>query len=220
MSKEKLSLKQFAYQAIKEKIINCEYVPNSFLKEDQLCEEFGISRTPVRDALGRLEQEHLIKILPKKGFLVSPLSTQEINMVYEGRILLESYILENYCQDLPEKVLDRMSELQEKYYQCIIQHIDDIHVVDDAFHSSIISQCENRYFLHILDEMDNQNCRLRVLSGRMSDKRLFASYNEHQLILDNLAKNRLPEAVEALKEHLINSKKAAFQAFLYKSGTL
>ena len=67
----KLSLKQMAYNSIKEKILNCQYMPNSFLNEDLLCEEFGVSRTPIRDALSRLEQEHLITIMPKKGFFVA-----------------------------------------------------------------------------------------------------------------------------------------------------
>ena len=65
----KVSLKQQAYTTIKNKILTCEYLPNSFLNEDLLCEELQVSRTPVRDALGRLEQENLIKIMPKKGFL-------------------------------------------------------------------------------------------------------------------------------------------------------
>ena len=63
----KLSLKLQAYQYLKTKILNCEYRPNEFLNEQKLCAEMGnISRTPMRDALGRLEQEGLITILPKR----------------------------------------------------------------------------------------------------------------------------------------------------------
>ena len=59
----KLSLKLQAYQYLKTKILNCEYRPNEFLNEQKLCAEMGnISRTPMRDALGRLEQEGLITI--------------------------------------------------------------------------------------------------------------------------------------------------------------
>ena len=71
-SQAKLSLKLQAYQYLKTKILNCEYRPNEFLNEQKLCAEMGnISRTPMRDALGRLEQEGLITILPKKGLMVS-----------------------------------------------------------------------------------------------------------------------------------------------------
>ena len=71
-TQSKPSLKLQAYQYLKTKILNCEYRPNEFLNEQKLCAEMGnISRTPMRDALGRLEQEGLITILPKKGLMVS-----------------------------------------------------------------------------------------------------------------------------------------------------
>ena len=94
------SLKQIAYNTIKEKILSCEYEPSSFFNEEALCEELQMSRTPVRDALSRMEQENLIQIVPKKGFFIAPMSITEINMVFEGRLLLEPYIIINYCQHL------------------------------------------------------------------------------------------------------------------------
>ena len=115
----KVSLKQQAYTTIKNKILTCEYMPNSFLNEDLLCEELQVSRTPVRDALGRLEQENLIKIVPKKGFFVTPLSIGEINMAFEARLLIEPYIISNYCNHLTSEVLDKL-ESQESTYQAII----------------------------------------------------------------------------------------------------
>ena len=67
-SQTKPSLKLQAYQYLKTKILNCEYRPNEFLNEQKLCAEMGnISRTPMRDALGRLEQEGLITILDRKS---------------------------------------------------------------------------------------------------------------------------------------------------------
>ena len=62
----KMSLKQQAYNIIKNKIITCEYPPNFLLNEEKLKDEIGASRTPIRDALSRLEQENLVHILPKK----------------------------------------------------------------------------------------------------------------------------------------------------------
>ena len=76
----KLSLKLQAYQYLKTKILNCEYRPNEFLNEQKLCAEMGnISRTPMRDALGRLEQEGLITILPKKGLMVSGITEEDVH---------------------------------------------------------------------------------------------------------------------------------------------
>ena len=69
----KTNLKTLAYTAIRHKIITCEYAPGTFLNEERLTEELRLSRTPVRDALSRLEQEELIEIRPKRGIMVTPL---------------------------------------------------------------------------------------------------------------------------------------------------
>lgn len=63
----KMNLKTQAYNTIRQKIVTCEYAPGTFLNEELLTTELGLSRTPVRDALSRLEQEELIEIKPKKA---------------------------------------------------------------------------------------------------------------------------------------------------------
>ena len=89
-SQTKLSLKLQAYQYLKTRILNCEYRPNEFLNEQKLCAEMGnISRTPMRDALGRLEQEGLITILPKKGLMVSGITEEDVHSMFEMRSLVE-----------------------------------------------------------------------------------------------------------------------------------
>ena len=93
-SQTKLSLKLQAYQYLKTRILNCEYRPNEFLNEQKLCAEMGnISRTPMRDALGRLEQEGLITILPKKGLMVSGITEEDVHSMFEMRLLVEPYAL-------------------------------------------------------------------------------------------------------------------------------
>ena len=69
----KINLKTLAYNAIRQKIVTCEYAPGTFLNEEFLTEDLNLSRTPVRDALGRLEQEGLIQIRPKRGIMVTGL---------------------------------------------------------------------------------------------------------------------------------------------------
>lgn len=66
MGKADINLKQIAYETIKEKIINCEYMPNDILSEMMLMKEIDASRTPIREALNMLSQEGLVKIIPKR----------------------------------------------------------------------------------------------------------------------------------------------------------
>ena len=103
----KLSLKLQAYQYLKTKILNCEYRPNEFLNEQKLCAEMGnISRTPMRDALGRLEQEGLITILPKKGLMVSGITEEDVHSMFEMRLLVEPYALRTYGNLIPREQLE------------------------------------------------------------------------------------------------------------------
>ena len=92
----KTNLKTLAYNKIRQKIVTCEYAPGTFLNEEILTEALGLSRTPIRDALGRLEQEGLIEIRPKRGIIVKSLTVSDINMIFEVRNMYEPYILKNY----------------------------------------------------------------------------------------------------------------------------
>ena len=103
----KINLKTQAYNTIRQKIVTCEYAPGTFLNEELLTSELGLSRTPIRDALSRLEQEGLIEIKPKKGILVMPLSINTINMIFEVRQLYEPYILLNYGTSLSTQQLKK-----------------------------------------------------------------------------------------------------------------
>ena len=97
----KTNLKTLAYNKIRQKIVTCEYAPGTFLNEEILTEALGLSRTPIRDALSRLEQEGLIEIRPKRGITVKSLTVSDINMIFEVRNLYEPYILKNYGSLLP-----------------------------------------------------------------------------------------------------------------------
>ena len=126
----KPSLKLQAYQYLKTKILNCEYRPNEFLNEQKLCAEMGnISRTPMRDALGRLEQEGLITILPKKGLMVSGITEEDVHSMFEMRLLVEPYALRTYGDRIPQEQLAAYEELMHHP-----EHVADFCKSDDEFH--------------------------------------------------------------------------------------
>lgn len=202
----KKSLKQIAYNIIKNKILTCEYKPNLFLNEDAVCMELSMSRTPVRDALSRIEQEHLIKIYPKKGFLIMPISISEIEMVFEGRLLLESYIIVKYCSNLQEDDIVYLKNINNNIKKSILLNDEDYYIHDHKFHQALISKCKNKYLLRAYDDIYNQNSRLRYLSGKHNKIRLEATYKEHDNIIKALKENNTKLASKMMKIHLIESK--------------
>lgn len=146
---KKESLKQQAYNIIKNKIISCEYPPNYLLNEEKLKEEIGASRTPIRDALSRLEQENLVHILPKKGIMVASLSIREINAIYEARMLVEPYAIEHYANQIEKERFQYYDKIFRKKEEDIHKGMDvygDVYDIDDELHIQFINATENEYF--------------------------------------------------------------------------
>ena len=127
------SLKSQAYNNIKEKILSCEYAPGMHLNEGVLCETFNVSRTPIRDALSRLEQEGLVTIRSKKGIVVSDLSISEVNNIFELRLLLEPYSIRNYGYTLDENSL--LNFYQSLLRLDVTQDAKTFFILDDNFHN-------------------------------------------------------------------------------------
>lgn len=194
----KPSLKLQAYNYLKAKILSCEYAPNQFLNEQRLCAEMGnISRTPMRDALGRLEQEGLITILPKKGLVVSPITDEDVNSIFEVRLLVEPYALRVYGAQLPREGLEKFVELMRHPEQ-----IPDFCESDDAFHALLISALPNRYLRSAHDSITGQNTRFRIMTGKVGLIGQQETCEEHLAILAPTLAGDWDAAADALTRHL------------------
>lgn len=224
MEKEKESLKQQAYHIIKNKIIYCEYPPNANLNEAMLLEDTGCSRTPIRDALSRLEQERLLTIMPKKGVRVSDVTINDITTVYEMRSLIEPYVIRNYGKKMDKEKLGNMRQCFDK--SVTPEHIQaaekenrlaDLYKLDDDFHQYIVRCSGNMYMQMSMEQIYNQNIRLRVLTS-INRSRLMASHPEHTIIIDYLLLEQYEEAAKAMEKHLENAKQVSFKAIISNGG--
>ena len=191
-TQSKLSLKLQAYQYLKTRILNCEYRPNEFLNEQKLCAEMGnISRTPMRDALGRLEQEGLITILPKKGLMVSGITEEDVHSMFEMRLLVEPYALRTYGSIIPrEKLMHHPDQ------------IEDFCESDDEFHELLMSTLPNKYLRSAYDRITGLNTRFRIMTGKVSMINQEQTCGEHLEILDAALSEDWDRAADSLQHHL------------------
>lgn len=209
-------LKQYAYDFIKKKILNCEYAPGLHLNEQQLCEAMdGISRTPVRDAVSRLEQEGLLNILPKKGIIVSELRISDINRIFEVRMLLEPYALQRYGNRLDTDRLAYFSQVMSDYTKI---PYDSFYDLDDQFHGFIMSAMHNHYLLDTYQNINNMNQRLRTMSGNLVANRLSDTFTEHMAIINACRNQDWELAAEAMTQHLEASRISTFQMIVENEG--
>ncbi len=206
----KQSLKVQAYQYLRDKILSCEYAPDHFLSEQQLCEEMGgLSRTPMRDAIGRLEQEGLIIILPKRGLMVAPVRPEEIQHIYEVRLLIEPYALRVYGSALSQEALEQARAIFSAQGAPLAGSA--FCEADDAFHALMLSCLQNPYLQGAYERIAALNSRLRVLSDQLSEYRVAQTYAEHVAVIDACIVGDYEAAAQAMEYHLQKARQAAFE---------
>lgn len=215
MSKQ--PLKQQAYETIRNNIIQCIYAPNTIITEEMIREQVDASRTPIRDALSRLEQEGLIRILPKKGIFITELSFKELNMLYETRLLLEPYCVQHYGNRISQETYLKYYQLYTAFQEDPENHPYDYENMDASFHSLFIDNSQNSYFINMYSTIESQIARTRTLSGMISADRLTMTMEEHLAIVRAALKEDWDAAAEAMTRHLILSKESYFNYLLEKS---
>ena len=204
---------------MREAIFNGTLKPRERLMEVQLAQELGVSRTPVREALRKLEQEGFINIIPRKGAYVAELSLKDIEDVFEIRIALEG-LAASLCaeritgEELRE--LERLLLAKEIYIQH--QDLQQVVVVDGDFHATLYQGSHNARLKNILENLRDQIQRYRTTSlsfpGRMD-----ISLKEHRQILQAITKGDGAKASLLLQEHLQNTKKTLLEFLRHEQVT-
>jgi DNA-binding GntR family transcriptional regulator len=196
-------LKDAAYDKIKLRLLNNDYPPGSFLSERQLADNLGMSKTPVKAALERLEAEGYIAVSPQQGIVVRELSVQEIADQYEIRSALESYTLRAVAGRLtPDQVARVRANLRA---QARLRGTDNVSLgveLDAAFHTQFVEFLGNREILKVTGQLREKMQRVVTQVFRLSPGRIETSYEEHVAIANAVIEGRGPEAAELIARHL------------------
>jgi DNA-binding GntR family transcriptional regulator len=105
------SLARRAYEALKQDILTCELRPGAQIFEGELAQRYGTSKTPVREALNLLGQEGLVEVLPRRGYLVAPVTLRDVQEVFQLRLLLETAAAELAAEHISEDSLRKLRAL-------------------------------------------------------------------------------------------------------------
>lgn len=202
---DNLSLDRLAYEKIKDAILNFQFLPGQALVESELAAQLGISKTPVRDALMRLEKENLVLRIPYKGTYVSDINSEEMVDIFQIRIELEGLAIQLATPALQEEDFARMEELVKEHAAALNKrNIALVSQINSQFHNVIIQRCSNPMLIDLLLHLDDHLKRYRLLSisqGFRSDK----SVPEHSQILEALRHRNAEKAKEAMRNHLANA---------------
>ena len=133
-----VSAREKTYEFLKKKVLSGRFRPGERLTEEHLAAELGVSRTPVREALHKLELEGLVRALETRGFCVPRDSKEEIEEIFEIRTILEGYALRYICRHVKSAILDRLDAIiakSEKAYQ--VRKIDEVFRYNTQFHDTL-----------------------------------------------------------------------------------
>jgi len=196
------SLVDNVYDTIKGAILRNELTPGTALSEATLAEQLGTSRTPIREALKRLEEEDLIQIVPRRGVFVTDISLEDIVTLYQLREALECYAIQFVPKYGDQSELDRLIADFEQAPEWIeAGQIDKVNDVDTRLHRFIAQSTRNRLIIKLVDQLLGQVIRLRAMTPTVSG-RLSQQSQEHLRIVHALKDGNVEESTEALRQHL------------------
>jgi DNA-binding GntR family transcriptional regulator len=195
-------LRELVFESLREAIISGRLKPGERMMEIQMAEEMGVSRTPVREAIRKLELEGLVVMIPRKGAYVAGLSLKDIVEVFEIRGALEGLAAELAA----ERITDDELENLERYLVRITEDIEkgDLGKVvetDTDFHTQLYKASRNDWLLQIINNLREQIQRFRTTSlsypGRMKE-----AVEEHRQIVEAISSRNGKLARKLAYEHI------------------
>ena len=199
----KIDLKQKAYSCIKEKIIMGEYKPGQDISEEKIQNELGISRTPIREALMRLETENLIDIYPRKGIFVSNITQRMIKNVFQIRQMIEPQVIKVVGMNISKEWLKEIKAKFETPYNATSENDSVAYYVDldKEFHTYMINACDNQLLVNVMNNIFDQNQRMRYQTYSFNERNI-ATKVEHIAIIDALIAEDFETAERLMRDHI------------------
>jgi DNA-binding GntR family transcriptional regulator len=191
------SASERAYRHVKEQVLEGRLPGGELISEGEIAEALGMSRTPVRAAFTQLESEGLLRLYPKRGALVVPVSAEEMEAVIETRWVIERYAIEQALADpgdLPAR-LARSADRQARLAGAAWAE------ADRQFHHALVASTGNAILLSLYDSLRDRQRRMGRAGARGAE-RMRRTVDEHHELAEAIAAGDRERAVGALRAHL------------------
>lgn len=203
------SLVDIAYAALKEAIRESVFAPGYQASAGELALRLGVSRTPVHEAALRLQEEGLVRILPKRGIVICALAPDDIREIYQVLIAIEASAAELDAQ-LPEtersSLADELADATDRMEAALAAtDLSSWGHADAAFHRLIVERCGNSRFTRILQTVNDQSHRARMLTLRLRPH-LPVSVDEHRALLAAIRTGDAEAARESARLHRVRAR--------------
>lgn len=206
-----LPLRDIVFKNLRTAILRGDFQPGERLMENQLADRMGVSRTPIREAIRKLELEGLVVMVPRKGAEVANITEKEIRDVLEVRATLEGLAIKLACNNMEKSDIEHLTEVNNQFIKAVVaKNTDDVLKNDIAFHDIIFEASGNERLIQILNNLREQIYRYRMeYIYKIADHGQLVK--EHLQIVDAL-KNKNPElATELAIAHVQAQQKSVIE---------
>lgn len=201
---EYLPLRDVVFNTLRQAILKGELKPGERLMEIQLADRLGVSRTPIREAIRKLELEGLVIMVPRKGAEVAKITEKDLNDVLEVRCALEELAVELACEKITLEEIEKLKIVMDGFKNAIIDKDVTASVEKDVeFHDIIFHATHNDRLVQMLNNLREQMYRYRMeyLKDEDTHAMLVA---EHEAIIKNLEDSNVGKAKDNIKNHIYN----------------
>jgi DNA-binding GntR family transcriptional regulator len=202
---ERINLTEKIYQIIKDDIFSFRLLPGDRFSENEIADRVEASRTPVREALARLQREGFVEVYFRSGWQVKPFNFGQFEQLYDLRIILELAAIKKLCEMEPAPPLESLKQTWLVKPEERLTDEDQVCLLDERFHEELVEATGNQEMARVHHEITE---RLRIIRRIDFTKplRIEATYDEHAKILKAIIKRRIDDATRYLKTHIEASK--------------
>ncbi|MDR1731291.1 MAG: GntR family transcriptional regulator [Synergistaceae bacterium] len=208
-----LSFGEQIYQTLKERILNNYYPPGTMLQIEKLAEEMGVSSTPVRETLVRLNSVGLVNMVRNRGAMVSAIDEKMVRDVWEFRAILEQCVAREAVPRIDPKDLHRLRDRIE-YHLANPSNFELYQEIDQELHELLRDRAENDLVREALRNLVEHARRVRYFAESMPpDENILVEVSkEHLLIVDALLSGKVDDVLRTLEAHLVHGRDRTLKA--------
>ena len=213
---EYLPLRDVVFNTLRQAILRGELKPGERLMEIQPANKLGVSRTPIREAIRKLELEGLVLMIPRKGAEVAEITEKSLRDVLEVRRALEELAVELVCEKITDEQIQDLKDAAEEFKESLKDgDITRIAEADVKFHDVIYMATDNQKLIQLLNNLREQMYRYRVEYLKRSDfhQQLI---DEHEEIIETIESGQKDRAVQVVCQHVDNQVEAVMDTIRTK----
>ena len=195
-------LREMVYEELKMQILKGSIIPGTRMMEVELAEEMGVSRTPIREAIRKLEKEGLVTIEPRRGAYASMISTEDMVEILEVRQDLEGLAAYFAADRMTEEKMEELREVSNSYNEAVKSgKMEDMIKYDTRFHHIIVESCRNKILVQMIEQLQELVLRFRYIYYD-NFRRAENMPEEHEAIVAAISEGNADKARAAADIHI------------------